>query len=101
MKVAEMKQTLFKKLQDEQSNFKKSDIVIVKSTSNIYNVTIKDYEHIPFRLELELDEFLGYVVYVQYYNGDYYKTIELFDSKKEYQLQDALIYLGYYIGTRF
>ncbi len=101
MKVAEMKDILFKKLQDEQCNFNKSDISIVKSTSNIYNATIKDYEHIPFRLEFEIDDFLGYVVYVQYFNGVYYKTIEMFDSKKEYQTQTALIHLGYYIATRF
>lgn len=101
MKTQEMKDILFKKLQDEQCNFKKSDIVITKSTSNIYNVTIKDFEHIPFRLELELDKFLGYVVYLQYFNDIYYKTIEMFENKKEYDIKTALIHLGYYIGTRF
>lgn len=101
MKTQEMKDILFQKLQDEQCNFKKSDISIVKSANNLYNVTIKDYEHIPLRLELELDEFLGYVVYVQFFNGIYYKTIEMFESKKEYDIEHALIHLGYYIGTRF
>ena len=101
MTIPEMKQTLYKKLQDEQSNFKKSDIVIIKSTDNIYNVTIKGFEHIPLRLELEIDEFLGYVVYVQYYNGIFYKTVEMIESKKDYDMQHALLYLGYYIGTRF
>lgn len=101
MKIPEMKKALFQKLQDEKSNFKKSDIIIVKSTNNLYNVTIKGFEHIPLRLELEKDEFLGYVVYVQYYNGIFYKTYTMVESKKEYNIKSALLELGYYIASRF
>lgn len=100
MKNSEMKDVLYRKLQDENSTFKKSDISIKKQKDS-YIITIKDYEHIPLKLYLEYDDYFGYVVYVQYHNGDYFKTIEMLTSKKDYDVKRALIYVGYYIGTRF
>lgn len=98
IKTAEMEEILFQKLQDERCNFTKSDIDI-KNDKDCYTVLIKDYEHIPFNITLEKDEFFGYIVNV--YNVFEEKTIIFVDNKNEYDLKTALIRLGYYIGTRF
>lgn len=98
MKTAEMKEILLQKLQDESCNFTKSDITI-KNDKEGYTVLIKDYEHIPFNITLEKDEFFGYTVII--YNVFEERIIILVDNKNEYDLKTALIRLGYYIGTRF
>ena len=98
MTTSEMKNILFQKLQDEGCYFKKSDISI-RQTKEGYKVVIKDYEHIPFTITTEQDEYFGYIVYV---NDDFEeKNIIFVDSKKDYDFTSALIRLGYYIGTRF
>lgn len=98
MKVAKMKDILFQKLQDEQSDFKKSDISITKQKDS-YKIVIKGYEHTPFKMTFEYDEYFGYIVYI--YDLFEESNIIFIDSKKDYDIKTALIHLGYYIGTRF
>lgn len=93
-----MKNILFKKLQDEQCNFKKADINITKQKES-YQIVIKGYEHTPFKMTFEHDEYFGYIVYI--YDLFEESNIIFIDSKKEYDIKTALIHLGYYIGTRF
>lgn len=100
MKVQEMKQTLYQKLKDEKTIFEKNDIKIKKQNQN-YIIIIKDFEHIPFKLHFENDDYFGYIVYLQYFNGVHYEVLEMFDDNKEQQTQTALLYLGYYIANHF
>ena len=101
MTTNEMKDILTKKLKEEGCYFKKSDISI-KKIKDCYHVVIKDYEHIPFKISFEYDDYFNYVVWVYRKEDDIlYKIINMIDNKKEYDIKSALIYLGYYIGTRF
>lgn len=93
-----MKDILFQKLQNEQCNFKKSDISITKQ-KDTYKIVIKDYEHIPFKMIFEHDDYFGYIVYID--DCFEHDNIVFVDNKKEYDIKTALIQLGYYIGTRF
>ena len=97
MKVSEMKQILADKLKAENTYFTKSNISIRKNGEK-YKIVIKDYEHLPFTMSFEYDDYFGYTVWVC---NDSFKNIVFVDSKKEYDIKSALIELGYYIGTRF
>lgn len=108
----EMKNVLVSKFKDENCNFSMKDISIVKMSEKItddfnnevercqtgFIMTIKDYEHIPFTMVLEEDEYFGFIVMIENDFDDY--TIFV-DCKKEYDIERALIQLGYYIATRF
>lgn len=94
-----MREILFKKLQDEETNFSKSEISIKKNRNNTYTIVIKGYEHIPFTMSFEEDDYFGFIVYVKDEFEE--RNIIFVDSKEEYRIDRALIQLGYYIGTRF
>lgn len=96
MTTKEMKDILATKLHDEGCYFTKSDISIRKSGNN-YKIIIKDYEHMPFTVKFETDDYFGFCVLVY---ADKYNIIFV-DSKRKYDIETALIRLGYYIGTRF
>lgn len=97
MTTSEMKEILAKKLKDEGTYFTTSYISIRKQ-GEAYKIVIKDYEHLPFKMSLEYDDYFGYTVWIC---NDSFKNIVFVDSKKEYDIKTALIELGYYIGTRF
>lgn len=97
MTTNEMKTTLFKKLQDEQTYFKKSDISI-KKVKDKYKIVIADYEHIIFTMSFYYDE--DYNEYTIMISEDD-ELIIFTDSKKDYNIEDALIELGYHIGNTF
>ena len=98
MTTTEMKEILLNKLKEEETNFKKSDILIRK-TSKGYKIVIKGYEHIPFEMTTEKDDYFGFIVYI---NEKYENTnIIAVDNKKDYNFKKALINLAYYIGSRF
>ena len=98
MTTNEMKDILASKLRDEGTYFTKSDISIRK-TSKGYKVVIKDYEHIPFTITLADDDFFGCCVLIRTPFDEDCVTFRY--SKKGYPLFEALLSLGYYIGTRF
>ena len=101
MTITEMKNILVKKLADERTYFTKKDINIKKSNGG-YDITIKDYECIPFRIDFELDDYFGHIILVKREDFDVEdRTIAFVDSKKDFDFETALIELGYYIGTRF
>ena len=97
MTITEMKTILANKLKDEGTYFKKSHISVKKVNDNEYVIIIKDYEHIPFEMVLDHDDIFGYSVYINLSDYDYIMT----DDKNNYDIESALIELGYYIGTRF
>ncbi len=98
MSIKEMKDILYQKLKDENCCFKKDDISIA-SENGVTTIFIKDYEHIPFEITEEKDDVFGYVLWVkELCDGE---VIEMIDSSKGYLYRDALITIGYYIGTRF
>lgn len=97
MKTAEMKEILYNKLQAENTYFKKSDISI-KKVKDYYIITIKDYEHISFKMDFEYDELFGYVVWVI---DNEHNIISDTNSFINYDIEYALIELGYHIATRF
>lgn len=98
MSVKEMKKLLASKLHEEGTYFTERDISM-KKISKGYRIVIKDYEHIPFDLEMEEDEEFGFLttVYTDW-EGDY---IFFDESKISYDPFHAILNLGYYIGTRF
>ena len=101
MTTNEIKTTLAEKLHDEGTYFTKSDIS-VKSTKSGYRIVIKDYEHIPFTIYMEEDDYFGYCVFIRgMQDYDYVDDLVFTYSKKDYPLEEALLNLGYYIGTRF
>lgn len=98
MTTNEMKDILASKLREEGTYFTKSDIRMQQLKKG-YKVTIRDYEHIPFIITLEEDDYFGKVVYVKEKWGN--TTIIFKDSKKDYPIFETLLSLGYYIGSRF
>lgn len=99
MTTKEMKEILAAKLKSEGTYFTKSYISIRK-IKNGYRIVIKDYEHIPFTIYMEEDDYFGYCVFVRGVQ-DEWDDLVFSHSKKEYPLENALLNLGYYIGTRF
>ena len=97
MNAIEMKAILADKLKAENTYFTKSHISIRKNGES-YKIIIKDYEHLPFTMKFNYDEYFGYTVWIC---NDSFKNIVFVDSKKGYDIKSALIELGYYIGTRF
>ena len=101
MKIIEMKNILFEKLQDENCYFTSQDIVINKTSSNLYTICINGCQ--PFKFELsttrEEDEYI--TVVTMFYNNCQEDIIYYDFSKKDYNIKYALVELGYYIGTRF
>ena len=98
LKTNEMKNILYCKLQDESCYFTKKDISI-KKVKDSYIILIKDYEHITFEMKFEYDEYFGYLVSIK--DLLYNEYVAFCDSKYDYNCKDALLQLGYYIGTRF
>lgn len=101
MKTTEMKEILYNKLKAENTYFTKQDINIKTVNENKYIITIKDYEHINFRMTLSIDENEYEVTISQYYNNKFDELVSYQTSRKAYDIEYALIELGYYIGTRF
>ena len=98
MTTNEIKTTLADKLQSEGTYFRKSDIS-VKSTKTGYRIVIKDYEHIPFTVTLEEDDYFGKCVYI---NTPFDEDCVVFNSAtNDYPLWTSILSLGYYIGSRF
>lgn len=97
MTTAEMKNILADKLKAEQTYFTKSHISIKKQGEK-YKIVIKDYEHLPFYMSFEYDNYFGYTVMIA---NDSHKIISFVENKKDYDIKTALVELGYYIGTRF
>ena len=96
MTTKEMKELLATKLHEEGTYFTKSDISI-KKIKDGYRIVIKDYEHIPFELKMEQDDFFGYMTMITA-NG---REVYFSDSKRAYDPFNAILHLGYYIGSRF
>lgn len=98
MTVNELKNILADKLQSEGTYFTKKHIHAAKTKTG-FKVVIEDYDHIPFTIHLEEDEDFGKCVFVQ---TPFEEGCIIFRySKKEYPLYEAILSLGYYIGTRF
>ena len=74
-------------------------IIKCKKCGNDYRIVIKDYEHIPFVMSFDFDDYFGYTVWIKDMSENRY--IISVDSSKDYDIKTALIRLGYYIGTRF
>lgn len=98
MTTNELKDILAQKLHEEGTYFTKSHIKATK-TKNGFKVVIEDYEHIPFAIHMTEDDYFGKVVYVTTPFEE--SSITFRCSKKEYPLFEAILSLGYYIGSRF
>ena len=98
MNIQEMKNILAKKLKEENSYLDKSHISIEKQ-NDAYIITLKDYEHIYFKMEFYKDEDFGYVVSI--YDSFEGCNLIFVDSKKGYDVENALIELGYHIAVCF
>lgn len=95
--VRQMKNLLARKLAAEGTYFTSEHIIIDEVTPESCRITIRDYEHIPFNLALIFDDIMGYEVWITCC-GD---NICYEYSTKYYPIRDAIMELGYYIGTRF
>jgi hypothetical protein len=98
MTINEMKSILAQKLASEGTYFTEKHISI-RTRTNGYRITIEDYEHIPFNLTLEEDEYFGKCVFIGTPFDD--ESVSFRHSKKDYPIYEALLDLGYYIGSRF
>ena len=98
MTILEVKDILLNKLHDEGCYFSKYDISIRNNSKGI-KITIKGYEHIPFTMTTEKDDYFGFIVYIRDEFEE--RNIIFVDSKKDFDYRMAMIELGYYIGTRF
>lgn len=106
MSIEKMKSILVQKFKGENCSFTKNDIIIKKATDTHYQIHIKDYEHIVFNMFLYEDAFFNekgemYIVHItsedmkQFDESIYIETLTNFD------IESALIELGYYIASRF
>lgn len=98
----EMKDILFKKLQDENTCFKKSDISIKKSKNHngndMYVVTIDNTFVYEMKLYYDNEIFVGtYTITV--FDEDFEDFAVWVESKKDYDFKSALIQLGYHIAN--
>ena len=98
MNVNDMKNILAKKLKEENTYFTKSHISMEKQGKS-YKIIIKDYEHIYFKMTLSYDDYFGYEVSI--YDSFSDRIIIYVDNKKDYDIENALIQLGYHIGNTF
>ena len=94
-----LKDLLAEKLHDEGCYFTKKDISI-SSVNNNHKVVIKDYEHCPFEVTYTCDEYLGNCVTVWNRQDDTIVHMAECHTWEDGQ-REAMLYLGYYIGTRF
>ena len=94
MTTKEMKEVLYQKIKDEGCSFKKSDIKINKA-KNGYKVQVEDF--MPIKLILTKDDYFGYMVMAE----DEFEDIYFGNSKIDYPLHEAMVYIGYYVGTRY
>lgn len=106
MTAKEMKEILVGKLIDEGWTDADRSLVSIKTEKDATWITIKDYEHIAYKMTKESDDYFGKIVQITEYwkNGDKLEQgdcIAFVDSKHEYKESTALIYLGYHIGTTF
>lgn len=93
-----MKTVLYEKLHGEGCCFKKSDISIRKIPGG-YKITIKDYEHIPFRVTIDHDACIGAYIAVERMDDD--STVMFTDGTDDRHMKEAMLNLGYYIASRF
>lgn len=98
MDTRAMKTTLATRLQEAGTCFTASDISIRKHGDRA-RVVIREYEHNPFEIRTEYDDFFGYVVWI----ADLFTRDEavFVDSKRGYNFDEAMAELGYYIANRF
>lgn len=106
MTTIEMKKIMSNKFKDENCYFRFKDISIKKIKPNEYNIVIKDYESILFKMSFNYDDFFGFEVWLTKYYKEgslfvYDNIINCIDSKKDYDVKLALINLAYYISDRF
>ncbi len=95
MTINEMKELLASKLKDEGTYFTKKHINISK-IKNGYKIVIEDYEHVPFKLIMEHEDDC-YTTYA-YCDGE---CVYFYDSKYRFYDWEAIMNIGYYIGTHF
>lgn len=98
MTTNELKDILAQKLHEEGTYFTKADIKAQKTKTG-FKVVIADYEHIPFTIHMEEDDYFGKCVFIT--TPFYQDSITFKYSKKEYPLFEALLSLGYHIGNCF
>lgn len=98
MDVNDMKNILAKKLKEEDAYLDKSHISI-KKQGNAYRITLKGYEHIYFKMDFYQDEYFGYVVSI--YDSFEGCNLIFVDNKKCYDVENALVELGYHIANCF
>lgn len=98
MKTTEMKKVLLNKLHDENCNFKLSDIHIRKVKEDHYEIQIEDYT--PYRMRLFNDELFGKKDFtVMIIDNVFGSTVAFTTSSKDYDIENALIDLGYWAGN--
>jgi hypothetical protein len=94
-----LKDLLVEKLEAENCYFTKKDISI-SSVNNKHKIVVKDYEFCPFEVTYDNDEFFEHCVTV--WNKETNTIIHMAEGNSwEDSQREAMLYLGYYIGTRF
>lgn len=106
MTTKDIKEALMYKLIDEGWTGNVEGRISVRKEKDATWITIKDYEHISYKMTQEQDDYFGKIVQIY----EYWKTdgkleqgdcIAFVDSKHDYRIDQALLQLGYHIGTTF
>lgn len=98
MNGIDIKSVLYEKLHDEGCYFKKSDIS-VRKIANCFRITIKDYEHIPFRVCVDNVDCIGKYIAVE--RMDVGSIVTFVNGADDCRMREVLLILGYYISCRF
>ena len=94
-----LKDLLVEKFEAENCYFKQKDVSI-SSVNNKHKIVIKDYEFCPFEVTYDNNEYFGQCVTVWDRQDDTIVHMAECNNWEDGQ-REAMLYLGYYIASRF
>lgn len=99
--INEMKDILFKKLQDEETAFKRSDIHINK-TDYGYKIYLNGYEPLSFHMYIDDNDVWKHSIEVtECYKEEFNDSVDLQTDSDDESMRYSLINIGYFVGTRY
>lgn len=103
----EIKAIMAQKFKDEHCCFTEKDIK-VRFMNNTIDIQIRDYDHISFKLVLEKVTDVDFMLPFAVTTYEYYlvspmdkEIVGYHDSKNDFPVKEALIYLAYHIARTF
>ena len=99
MTINEIKKQLAQKFEDEGCGFTKKDISIKRiGNGDHFQIVVADYTHCMIEIWTEVDDYFGNCIWVK----DWFdESVQLFDSKHDWQWESAIKNIGYDIANTF